>query len=112
MWYLYDLTSYGSTRNCINALNFSAWGEGTFLAIQTSIIAALVLQYGGSPGKATAFLDVYVGLVATLVSGYTPIDVLWNMQALTVPIVLIAKVSNFVISLDKSSYLGGLRTSG
>lgn len=71
---------------------FSAWGEGTFLAIQTAIIAALVLHFGGTPAKAVAFLTVYVGLVSTLVSGYTPTDVLWNMQAINVPIILIAKV--------------------
>lgn len=77
--------------------NSSAWGEGTFLAIQTSIIAALVLQYGGSFAKAMAFLAIYVGLLSTLVSGYTPVNVLWNMQALTVPVVLIAKVSILLV---------------
>lgn len=71
---------------------YSAWGEGTFLAIQTAVIAALVLHYGGAPGRAAAFLAVYVGLVSTLVSGYTPIDILWVMQAVNVPIILAAKV--------------------
>ncbi|XP_023947456.2 mannose-P-dolichol utilization defect 1 protein homolog [Bicyclus anynana] len=70
---------------------FSAWGEGTFLAIQTAIIASLVLHYGGSPGKATVFLATYVGLVSAVVSGYVPKDVLWNMQAVNVPIIVIAK---------------------
>lgn len=75
-------------------LNFvySAWGEGTFLAIQTAVIAALVLHYGGSTGSATVFLGVYTGLVSVLVSKLTPVDVLWSMQAVNVPIIVIAKV--------------------
>ncbi|CAB3231339.1 unnamed protein product [Arctia plantaginis] len=70
---------------------FSAWGEGTFLAIQTAVIAALVLHYGGSTGSATVFLAIYVGLVSVLVSKLTPVDVLWSMQAVNVPIIVIAK---------------------
>ncbi|XP_047544455.1 mannose-P-dolichol utilization defect 1 protein homolog [Vanessa atalanta] len=70
---------------------FSAWGEGTFLAIQTAAIASLVLHYGGAPGKAIMFLTTYVGLVSILVSGYTPKDILWMMQAINVPIIVIAK---------------------
>lgn len=77
-------------NNCFS----SAWGEGTFLAIQTAIIAVLVLHYGGNSLKAATFLAVYIGLVSTLVSGYTPKDVLWSMQAINVPIIVIAKVKS------------------
>lgn len=63
------------------------------MAIQTAIIAALVLHYGGSTGGATMFLAVYAGIVSALISGYTPTEILWNMQAINVPIILIAKVS-------------------
>ncbi|XP_028035877.1 mannose-P-dolichol utilization defect 1 protein homolog [Bombyx mandarina] len=70
---------------------FSAWGEGTFLAIQTAMIAALVLHYGGAPMKGGIFLSVYCAIVSVLVSGYTSTDILWTMQAVTVPIILIAK---------------------
>lgn len=72
---------------------YSAWGEGTFLAIQTAIIAALVLHYGGGSGKAALFLATYVGIVSALVSGVTPMDVLWTMQAVNVPIIVLAKVN-------------------
>lgn len=30
---------------------YSAWGEGFFLAVQTAIVAALVLLYGTAPSK-------------------------------------------------------------
>ncbi|XP_072936958.1 mannose-P-dolichol utilization defect 1 protein homolog [Epargyreus clarus] len=82
---------------------FSAWGEGTFLAIQTAIIAALVLHYGGSPTKATLFLGAYVGLVATLVGGYTPKDILWNMQAVNVPIIVFAKSIQVITNYKNGS---------
>lgn len=52
-----------------------------------------MLHYGGSTGGATMFLAVYAGLVSALISGYTPTEILWNMQAINVPIILIAKVS-------------------
>ncbi|XP_026757233.1 mannose-P-dolichol utilization defect 1 protein homolog [Galleria mellonella] len=82
---------------------FSAWGEGTFLAIQTAIIAALVLHYGGTPGRAAAFLALYVGLVSTLISGYTPTDILWSMQAATVPIILVAKAIQVITNYKNGS---------
>ncbi|CAH2234878.1 mannose-P-dolichol utilization defect 1 protein homolog [Pararge aegeria] len=82
---------------------FSAWGDGTFLAIQTSIIASLVLHYGGSSGKAAAFLATYVGIVAAVVSGHVPKDVLWNMQALNVPIIVIAKSIQVITNYKNGS---------
>ncbi|KAI8427559.1 hypothetical protein MSG28_002066 [Choristoneura fumiferana] len=82
---------------------FSAWGEGTFLAIQTAIIAALVLHYGGSTGGATIFLAVYVGIVSALISGYTPTEILWNMQAINVPIILIAKSIQVITNYKNGS---------
>ncbi|CAH0726463.1 unnamed protein product, partial [Brenthis ino] len=86
---------------------FSAWGDGTFLAIQTAIIAALVLHYGGSPAKASLFLAVYAGLVSVLVSGFTPKDILWTMQATNVPIIVAAK-SIQVITNYRSGSTGQL----
>lgn len=82
---------------------FSAWGEGTFLAIQTAIIAALVLHYGGTSGRAAMFLASYVGLVSVLVSGVTPTDVLWTMQAINVPIILFAKAIQVITNYKNGS---------
>ena len=82
---------------------FSAWGEGTFLAIQTAIIAALVLHYGKASAKAAVFLATYVGIVSALISGFTPIDVLWTMQAVNVPIILSAKSIQVVTNYKNGS---------
>lgn len=86
---------------------FSAWGEGTFLAIQTALIGALVLYYGGSSGKASVFLASYVGLVAVLISEFTPEKVLWTLQASNVPIIVAAKVceTHIIIFSTNSSVL-------
>ncbi|CAH3841770.1 mannose-P-dolichol utilization defect 1 protein homolog [Pieris brassicae] len=82
---------------------FSAWGEGTFLALQTAAIAALVLHYGGSPMQAALFLSVYPAVVSALVSGYTPVDVLWTMQAVNVPIILVAKAIQVITNYKNGS---------
>ncbi|KAF9811832.1 hypothetical protein SFRURICE_021189 [Spodoptera frugiperda] len=89
--------------SCVMGFPFSAWGEGTFLAIQTAIIAALVLHYGGSTGTAGLFLATYAGIVSALVSGVTPTDVLWTMQAVNVPIIVIAKSIQVITNYKNGS---------
>lgn len=71
---------------------FSAWGDGVFLGIQTLAIAVLVLHYRGDTVKATAFFFAYAAIIAAVILGYTPLNVLWGAQSLTIPIVLISKV--------------------
>lgn len=72
---------------------FSSWGDVSFLAVQTVIIAALVLHYNGSTVKVYAFLAVYLTVAYTLMSGLTPVDILWSLQAMNIPILLAAKFS-------------------
>ena len=63
------------------------------MAIQTALVAALVLAYNnGSSLLALSFLVGYGATVYALISEYTPLDVLWSMQAANVPIVVISKV--------------------
>lgn len=73
-------------------INFSAWGDGVFLGIQTLMIAVLVMHYNGETAKATAFLSAYLAVISTANSGLTPIHILWACQAMNIPIVLISKV--------------------
>ncbi|KAJ8726166.1 hypothetical protein PYW07_000864 [Mythimna separata] len=87
----------------VKGFPFSAWGEGTFLAIQTAIIAALVLHYGGATSRAVVFLSTYAGIVSALVSGFTPTDVLWTMQAVNVPIIVIAKSIQVITNYKNGS---------
>ncbi|GAB0094427.1 Mannose-P-dolichol utilization defect 1 protein homolog [Sergentomyia squamirostris] len=76
----------------VNGFPFSAWGDGTFLAVQTATIAALVFYFSGAPGKAGAFLVVYSGVLYVLMGGLTPLNVLWSMQACNVPVILMGKM--------------------
>jgi len=83
----------------IIGIDFSAWGDGVFLGIQTLIIAVLVMHYNGDTAKATAFLSAYLAVIFTANSGLTPIHVLWTCQAMNIPIVLISKVCNLIIAI-------------
>lgn len=75
----------------VNGFPFSAWGDGTFLAIQTAIIAALVLHYNGSTAKALLFLVTYACICYVTMGGITPLEVLWSAQAFNMPIILVGK---------------------
>lgn len=75
----------------VKGFPFSAWGDGTFLAIQTAAIAALVLYFDSQRAKSVLFLSVYSALCYVLMGGITPLDVLWSAQALNVPIIVVGK---------------------
>lgn len=87
-----------SYTNLRIGVNFSAWGDGVFLGLQTLIIAVLVMHYNGDTAKATTFLSAYLAVICTANSGLTPIHVLWACQAMNIPIVLISKVYNLTIN--------------
>lgn len=87
-----------------NEFPFSAWGEGFFLAVQTAVVAALVLLYGTAPAKgkggksggsavaALSFLVCFSAGVALLLSPLAPIQLLWTFQASIVPIIIVSKL--------------------
>lgn len=77
----------------VKGFPFSAWGDSTFLALQTAAIAALVLHYSGSTSKAVGFVVLYAGILFSLTSGITPITVLSLFQAFNIPILLVGKLS-------------------
>ncbi len=78
----------------VSGFPFSAWGDGTFLAIQTAAIVALVLFYGKkSATKAYTFLVLYAIVLYVLMSGLTPLKVLWSAQGVNLPVLLLAKLT-------------------
>ena len=95
---------YGYSNN----FPFSAYGESLFLAIQTGIIAMLVLAYSRGKLSAMIFLYFYAGkfcltlksVLSLLLSGavwalmnphITPAEVLWYGQASNIPMILLGK---------------------
>ncbi|XP_054741921.1 mannose-P-dolichol utilization defect 1 protein homolog [Anastrepha obliqua] len=89
---LIGITSHMS-YNYVKGYPFSAWGDSTFLALQTAVIAALVLYYGGSKALSLIFCFTYALIVYLLNCGFTPINVLLVAQAFNIPISLLAKLS-------------------
>lgn len=65
-----------------------------FLLIQTVLIAVLVLHYNYSSNAAAGFIAVFAAIFYALVGGVTPVDVLWSLQAVSVPIMFAGKVFN------------------
>ncbi|XP_077299190.1 mannose-P-dolichol utilization defect 1 protein homolog [Arctopsyche grandis] len=76
----------------INGFPFSAWGDGIFLAIQTAIIAASVLFYNGRESGAKWFIIGYSAMMVMLMGGFTPLSVLWVLQASNIPVVFFGKM--------------------
>lgn len=76
-----------------NEFPFSSWGDVAFLAIQTAIIASLVIYYNhNSRIRSYGFLAIY-WIVALNIIYQLPTAILWSMQAVNIPILLSAKFS-------------------
>uniref|UniRef100_A0A8C7LWY1 Mannose-P-dolichol utilization defect 1b n=1 Tax=Oncorhynchus mykiss TaxID=8022 RepID=A0A8C7LWY1_ONCMY len=63
-----------------------------FLMLQTVAIGFLIMHYGGNTVKGVLFLGVYFGLVALLLSPFTPMSVVMAMQASNMPAIIIGRV--------------------
>lgn len=79
--------------NFVKGFPFTAWGDACFLAIQTVTIGALVLYYGGAIGKAVIYTVVYFIICFILMSGITPLEFLWTLQGVNIPILLLGKLT-------------------
>jgi mannose-P-dolichol utilization defect protein 1 len=88
----------------VKGFPFSAWGDGTFVGIQTAIIAALVFFYGHkSLLKSIIFVIFYAVITYVLMGGMTSIEYLWTAQGFNVPILLIGKLSQAVTNYKNNS---------
>lgn len=77
----------------VSGFPFSAWGDTAFLALQTAMIAFLVLHFGGAPAKAVSFASVYSVVTYVLMGGLTPLKYLLIAQGFNIPILLLGKFS-------------------
>uniref|UniRef100_A0A336LMD6 Mannose-P-dolichol utilization defect 1 protein homolog n=1 Tax=Culicoides sonorensis TaxID=179676 RepID=A0A336LMD6_CULSO len=87
----------------VSGFPFSAWGDTSFLAIQTALIAALVLFFSDQKGTAGLFSVVYCSICYILMAGFTPRELLWSAQGLNIPILLIGKLSQAVTNYKNGS---------
>ncbi|KAK7480584.1 hypothetical protein BaRGS_00028160 [Batillaria attramentaria] len=70
---------------------FSAYGESVFLALQTIIIAFLVLYYGGQSGAAFGYLTFYVAAMSFLLSPAVPRQLLSLLQTSNAFVIMVSK---------------------
>ncbi|XP_058814854.1 mannose-P-dolichol utilization defect 1 protein homolog [Topomyia yanbarensis] len=87
----------------VNGFPFSSWGDTSFLALQTAIIAFLVLMYGGSSAAAFAFSAVYSTITYVLMGGLTPLNYLLIAQGFNIPIILLGKFSQAYTNYQNGS---------
>lgn len=87
----------------VSGFPFSSWGDTSFLAIQTALIAALVLFYSGQTGLSGLFTIFYSTICYVLMSGLTPREMLWSAQGFNIPILLIGKLSQAVTNYKNGS---------
>lgn len=85
--------TFNLSYSFVKGFPFTAWGDVSFLALQTVIIACLVLTYNGGITKAFVFLTVYATICYVLMGGTAPIEFLWSMQGLNIPIMVLGKLS-------------------
>jgi len=88
---LFAVTSMAS-YSFASKFPFSSWGDAIFLGLQTATIAYLVLYYSTGMTKATIFLSAYTAVIAAVVSGFVPINVLWFAQAMNIPVILTSRM--------------------
>ncbi|XP_054284489.1 mannose-P-dolichol utilization defect 1 protein homolog [Macrosteles quadrilineatus] len=88
---LYAVTT-GVAYSYAKGFTFSAWGDALFLLIQTTLIAAMVLHFNYSSNLAAVFVGVFSIILYALLGGLTPLDILWSLQAVSVPIMFAGKM--------------------
>ena len=71
---------------------FTSWGEALFLTIETAAIAFFVIYFGSKKVQSFIFLIVFSLISYVLMSGLTPINVLWSLQATNLPLVVVGKL--------------------
>ncbi|KER25863.1 hypothetical protein T265_06775 [Opisthorchis viverrini] len=78
-------------HQCLHMNQSNSYGEATFLALQTFIITWLAITWKSQP-LGVAFSAVYVAGLAVTFSPVMPLSVLYTLQTLNVPIMLVSKI--------------------
>jgi len=96
--------TFNMSYSFVSGFPFSAWGDGTFLALQTAAIAALIFFYGHrSALKSLIFIILYGIVVYVLMGGMTSAKLLWSIQGFNIPILLTGKLSQAVANYKNGS---------
>ena len=71
---------------------FSAWGESLFLLLENFLICLAVLNYDNRKKSCFVFAILYSLCFAALMSGFIPINILWYLQSLNLPLAIGGKM--------------------
>lgn len=72
---------------------FSQWGDSFFVTIQAIIIIIQILWFSSRQAHAGVFLAFCWTISCAVMGEYIPTDILALLQAITIPVVIAAKVS-------------------
>ncbi|XP_012945276.1 mannose-P-dolichol utilization defect 1 protein [Aplysia californica] len=87
--------AYGAGNN----FPFSSYGEAIFLAIQTGSIAFMILFFSGKHMHAVAYMSIFVGSMAFLLSPAAPKELLATLQAGNLFMVVASKMLQAVANV-------------
>lgn len=79
------------------AIFFSTWGEALFMSVQNAIIVSLVYYYNKNMMGLIFFTPVYGTVAYVLCSSLTPIAVIVKLQEFNLLILLISRVSFWLL---------------
>ncbi|XP_037024412.1 mannose-P-dolichol utilization defect 1 protein homolog [Bradysia coprophila] len=95
--------TFNLSYSYVKGFPFTAWGDVSFLALQTVIVASLVLTYTGGIQKALVFITAYLTICYVLMGGTAPVQFLWSMQGFNIPIIVLGKLSQAYTNFQNGS---------
>jgi mannose-P-dolichol utilization defect protein 1 len=84
--------TFAAAYSLSNGFPFSAWGESLFLMIVTASIGFFILYYDSKKSFSLLFTIIYLTISYVLMSGLTPINILWSLQAINLPLIIFGKL--------------------
>lgn len=85
--------TFNSCYSLRNNFPISAWGESIALAIETALIAYMILWYSGLKGRAMSFIVLYIGIVYSLTHPtLVPKEIMWWLQTSVLPLAVCGKL--------------------
>ncbi|KAG4072374.1 hypothetical protein HA402_004306 [Bradysia odoriphaga] len=95
--------TFNLSYSYVKGFPFTAWGDVSFLALQTVIVASLVLTYTGGIQRALVFITAYSTICYVLMGGTAPVQFLWSMQGFNIPIIVLGKLSQAYTNFQNGS---------
>ncbi|MCP9256829.1 PQ loop repeat family protein [Dirofilaria immitis] len=87
MFASFAITAYSYSKEYV----FSQWGDSFFVTIQMIIIIIQILWFSSRQAHAAVFLAFCWTVSCAVMGKYIPVDILALVQAITIPIITVAK---------------------